>query len=72
MDDEQGTKRTLALYITCKAPPELFTKPFGELTMEQQALFGDGKIPCESGKLWAWCEDCPFGEVESDDVENWG
>ena len=64
--------RTRTLYISCKAPLELFTLPWDELTPAQQALFDESKIPCqESGSLWAWCDRCPFGEVEADEVEEY-
>jgi len=45
----------LTFTIQCKAPEELFTKDFDDLTPEEQALFDEDKIPCrESGKLWVW------------------
>ncbi len=56
----------LVITIKCKATVDLFGCDFSDLPPEQQELFRQGLIKCESGKLGTWCIYCQFGEVYED------
>lgn len=53
----------LKMTVTCALDQEYFV-PWEELTLEQQATFGNKVADCDgTGDLGPWCTDCDFCEV---------